>query len=773
MNRLPIPDRAAARPGAWARMAQEVIRVDRGALALVPAARSAVGIAVPLVAGDLSGNLLVGVVGAIGALIAGMASLQGTYRSRVKVMAAAAVAFAVSAFVGATIGHVLGADIAVTAAWGFAAGLLVIFGQSPGVVGLLAVIGLVVFSQFHLTAQEAGLDALWALCGATLQIVLVAVVWPLQRFPTERRACGAAYRLLASHVRHLTSDPSALLDPAALDALRTALVETQPLGDPASAAAYQALADEAERIRLETAAIARSRARLATAPEGDTAAERTVGAGDPQGGAPTGGTPAADAAYELAVAVTAAADLLAEAADALHDGRTMAAGGTSPERFRSAVEHLRSMTGSADRRDRAILTEVIGSLTALAGQLRAVAQLTAVAAGEHPTAPRASSAESAGPHRATRPPWRPASLGGALRDHLGSVRANLTLTSEAFRHALRVGVTLAVAVAISHLFPLGHGYWLPMTVMIVLKPDFTATFSRGLARSVGTVLGAGLVTLVLAGLRPPPAGLIVLTVALYAVSIATLAANYVVYSVGIASLVVILLAFTGSPALSLAADRVFYTVVGAALALAAYAIWPTWERTRVTDRLADLVETDGHYGAALLQAWADPAAADRAALDLLRRAARLARSNAEASVARWLSEPAGRGGAGSDPIPVDKAQGIVAEVHRFVWGALALHGQLPDDGPVRPDLRRLGIEIDDALTAVAGALRTGSAPCTYPSLRTTQVALAARLLHAAPTGEPDPAAAHQAMLLVSETDLVVNAVDTLAHLVGVGPPAPP
>ena len=193
------------------------------------------------------------------------------------------------------------------------------------------------------------------------------------------------------------------------------------------------------------------------------------------------------------------------------------------------------------------------------------------------------------------------------------MRANLTVTSEAFRHALRVGVTLAVAVALSHLFPVGHGYWLPMTVMIVLKPDFTATLRRGLARSVGTLLGAGLVTLLLAELAPSPAGLIVLTVALYAACVAALRANDVVDSVGIASLVVALLAFTGSPAPSLASDRAFYTLLGAALARTAYAIWPTWERARVADRLADLVETDGHYGAALLAAWAEPASADRAA----------------------------------------------------------------------------------------------------------------------------------------------------------------
>jgi len=209
--------------GTWTRPVREAVHLDRSQLALFPAARCALGIAIPLVAGDLSGHLLVGVGGAIGALTAGMASLQGTYRSRVKIMAFAAVAFAFSAFVGAIVGHVEGPDIAVTAVWGVTAGFLVLFGQASSVVGLQAVIGLVVFSQFSFTPEQAALNALWALCGGALQIVLVPLTWPLQRFPVERTASSAAYRQLAVHLRSLTREPSALLDPGALEELRIAL----------------------------------------------------------------------------------------------------------------------------------------------------------------------------------------------------------------------------------------------------------------------------------------------------------------------------------------------------------------------------------------------------------------------------------------------------------------------------------------------------------------------------------------------------------------------
>ena len=102
------------------------------------------------------------------------------------------------------------------------------------------------------------------------------------------------------------------------------------------------------------------------------------------------------------------------------------------------------------------------------------------AAGDQPAAPETTASTTGRPVRSRS---RPSPLAGTTGGRLESVRANLVRTSEVFRHAVRVGATLAVAVAISHLFPLGHGYWLAMTVMIVLKPDFAATLSRGLGRS--------------------------------------------------------------------------------------------------------------------------------------------------------------------------------------------------------------------------------------------------------------------------------------------------
>jgi uncharacterized membrane protein YccC len=353
---------------------------------------------------------------------------------------------------------------------------------------------------------------------------------------------------------------------------------------------------------------------------------------------------------------------------------------------------------------------------------------------------------------------------GWAPDRLATLRANLALSSESCRHAMRLAVTLAVAVALSRTLSLPHHYWLPLTVMIVLKPDFSATFTRGLSRIVGTLVGAGLVTVALAELRPGHIELAVLVLVWCVGANLLLFANYAIYSVCIASLVVTLLAFAGEPELSTAAARSIYTVIGAALALIAYAVWPTWAATSLSDRLADLVVADGRYGNAILAAWADPAGSDGLALQQARLNARLARTNAEAAADRWLSEPSRR-----NAFQPEQVLGILAATRTYVQAILSLHAQLPVKGPPCPQIAPFADEVAQAMFAVAQSVRSGAPQGRMPTLRSTQLALAERLgvrKRDEASGRPLEA---RALILVSETDLLTDSVDTLEHLVGLEP----
>lgn len=280
-------------------------------------------------------------------------------------------------------------------------------------------------------------------------------------------------------------------------------------------------------------------------------------------------------------------------------------------------------------------------------------------------------------------------LAGGLRGGADALRANLTLRSAGARHAIRLSAVLAVTTAVSRLGFVPHGYWLPLTALVVLKPDFSTTMSRGLARVTGTLFGAGVATLLAAALRPGPAILVLLVLAAAFFGFWVVRANYALFAVAVTSFVVFLLALAGLPELTLVADRAIDTVVGGILALVAYLVWPTWEAATAASVLADLVEAMAGYAAALLRG-GDPARVGAA-----RAKARLARSNAEASVQRMRAEPLRRGG-----LSPAAAEGLLSGMRQFALAALALE-EFAGSG----SLSWLADWVDPRLRACAGGLR--------------------------------------------------------------------
>jgi hypothetical protein len=172
---------------------------------------------------------------------------------------------------------------------------------------------------------------------------------------------------------------------------------------------------------------------------------------------------------------------------------------------------------------------------------------------------------------------------------------------------------------------------------------------------------------------------------------------------------------------------------------------------------AGLAETEGRYAAGVLRAWADRAQADRGVLQKARFDARLARSNAEAAVTRWLSEP--EAGAG---VSRETVLGFMAAVRSCGQALLTLHAELPADGPGRPEVAELAGEVERAFDAVAAQVKGAPPGASLPPLRSEQIALTRAL----PVGDGHSTGAMAAVGLAGETDLLVDSIDQLGHLVG-------
>jgi uncharacterized membrane protein YccC len=157
--------------------------------------------------------------------------------------------------------------------------------------------------------------------------------------------------------------------------------------------------------------------------------------------------------------------------------------------------------------------------------------------------------------------------------------------------------------------------------------------------------------------------------------------------------------------------RALNTAAGGAIALLAYWLWPTWERTQISETLAALLDRYRDYFRAVSDSYLDTSASMAARLDRTRMAARLGRSNLEAAATRLRSEP------GSDPASVTALDAIMANSHRFIHAAMSLEAGLlrSRPAPARPGFRVLADHIDLTLYYLTASLRASKiAPADLP-----------------------------------------------------------
>ena len=687
-------------------MLQTLLKLKPRDVPVIVALRNTAAVTLPLAAGVATHHLGIGLGISVGALNTMFSDQPGPYRLRMRRMLLAATAAGASAFVGYTLG---GNDLWIALAaliWGVAGGLLVALGTDAGRIGLTSMILLVVTAADPHPPSAAIGPALLLFGGGVLLTLFAIAAWPWQRYRLERTALAQLCRQLAASARR--RDDSAQSPP-----VTQALTDVENLLHGSYRArgvameTFRVLAELIERIRLELLALGGLHERLhagelkATLPRLREYAARTLDA----------------------------------IASALAAGETPLAATAALEGFDAALATLTKFDDNAGPSAGHAQTIALAHAHALAGQLRAAMR----------------NADFAGSRGELRLAAHEANLPRELRPRnaLAILRANLRLSSVACRHAIRCGVCLALAIIGERIAGVPHGYWIPMTTAIVLKPDFAGTFSFGLLRVIGTLLGLALTT-ALVHFAFGGDWQRILLLALLCFGFRQLTSMH--YGIGVmllTGLIVVLLSFDGiSPGETMSA-RAIGTSLGSALALLAYVVWPTWERGRVRAALAEMLDAYRRYFLAVLGNDA------RVRADV-RAGSRSARTNAQASLDRLRGEPR------RDARLVAVAEGVFANANRFVRAAMALEAirQTSGELPARVQVQEFAAQADASLVGLAQCLRDGTSAVTGSALRAEQRRLSAALEAAAGSENEHLLAA----AWIDASDRITDSVNTLSHL---------
>jgi uncharacterized membrane protein YccC len=245
------------------------------------------------------------------------------------------------------------------------------------------------------------------------------------------------------------------------------------------------------------------------------------------------------------------------------------------------------------------------------------------------------------------------------------------------RHSARMAVFTMLAVAIYMGFSIPRGYWIALTIMVVLQPDYGSTRQRAVAR-VGGTLGGSMLAGALLWLQLP-----LFMLDLLAAVAAFIFAYFLKrrYWLAIFFVTVNLVLITETLAAvhgDFMAARVLATLLGGGLALvAARLFWPIWEGEKFPSLLAMAIRANRAF---LLSLFAGRAASATAVDNPLmaRRKAENANRHVAASVERLLGEPAG---VQEDP---ERAASLATYCQRITRALTVLAVQLPFAGKLEP-----------------------------------------------------------------------------------------
>jgi uncharacterized membrane protein YccC len=275
-------------------------------------------------------------------------------------------------------------------------------------------------------------------------------------------------------------------------------------------------------------------------------------------------------------------------------------------------------------------------------------------------------------------------------DPLVEIRNNLSFRSNSFRHALRLGAATVIGGLLAAAEHLIRGYWIPMTVVIVLKPNFGGTLQRSVQRITGTVLGALLAALLMLAL-PEPWLLWSVLPALVFATFSLRNFNYTLFSLALTPTVLLMLDIAHPITVTDSFLRVVYTIVGSIVALlSGYLLFPLWESRRLPLHIAEALRAE----AAFLHALRDAMLGKKERpISEFRRDAAVAVSNASTAGQRLLSEPPDRRG------DVEASLAAVNYCQRILHALAAI-----SDYPTRKSVQLKSEELIGFFQALAQAL---------------------------------------------------------------------
>jgi uncharacterized membrane protein YccC len=285
-----------------------------------------------------------------------------------------------------------------------------------------------------------------------------------------------------------------------------------------------------------------------------------------------------------------------------------------PERIKATLHALRgSEEGERDGISKMLtaaaeLLEAVAdhSLTARRDAARAVSELDAAVSSIAGAKTAAAQRFSQQLHEAAEsrfPDIRRPDLISPFRSAAAVVQGHLTWTSPILRHAVRLSAATALAVAADRFAPIQYGFWIALTVLMVLRPETSHTYTRCVGRLGGIAAGVLVASLIELLLRPTGSAAVCLAVLFLAMTYIVVRFGYIAASATLSAAVLFMLDISAATSGASLEDRFFAIVIGGGLAVGVHVALPDHVLTRLHQRAGELLKTEIDYAATVVKAY--------------------------------------------------------------------------------------------------------------------------------------------------------------------------
>jgi uncharacterized membrane protein YccC len=335
-----------------------------------------------------------------------------------------------------------------------------------------------------------------------------------------------------------------------------------------------------------------------------------------------------------------------------------------------------------------------------------------------------------------------------------TIRNNLSFESDGFRHALRLGVIAILGQSIATVLHLPRGYWITVTILFILKPNFGGTLQRAVLRLTGTVLG-GLIAAALSLTIQEEVILIAILPVLAFVALSVRPINYGLYTLALTPMIMVMLDVGHTANWETSFLRVLHTFVGGILAVVGgYLLFPVWEKQKLPGELAAAIKANADFLRGILTKSSAEENEERTWRQLQRKAG-LALANAMTVGQRVLSEPTHLGG------EVESSLAVISDT-RDIFHILSaiMESHAPSSG-LSENLRALGIDLADFLDELASGVPPDQSFRRSPDVTGWKERLPQEQAHGSADSPTDATVDPAREWLITQFDALIDAIQAV------------